>query len=289
MCCALCVKDGVDSTRHLGRRLGACVRLFRHHAAEEFDDRSRCGRIGYSRRLFMLVPVQNAEEIPAEGRFTGHELVQRHTQGVNVRTNVRRIAAALLGAHEVRCSQKRTRLRQAFARREGLGEPEIGNAYASLPVQQQVRRLHVPVDQTGAVRGIQSLGGLTDYAEGIGCGELSLTCDESADTAALHELHDKIRVAVLFPHIIDADDVAVFQLRGTARLTPEPFEERAIFLDQAGTQDLDRHVSVEFRLLCLEDHGHGAGADELEYAALAQERTDQSVFHRNPPHVHRTF
>src|SRR5262249_39910088 len=79
--------------------------------------------------------------------------------------------------------------------------------------------------------------------------------------------------------VVDGGDAGVVELRGRARLAREALAG-AFVLAQLGEHDLDRDVAAQDGVVGLVDLAHGASADLLDDAVLA----DLAKLHARPRH-----
>ncbi len=99
--------------------------------------------------------------------------------------------------------------------------------------------------------------------------QLPLPVDELAELDPLEVLHHEEERAVGGgPRIGDVDDVGVRDLRGGARLTPEPLDEIGR-LAVGRVQDLERHAPADVDVLGLEHPAHPPLADEAAHVVAA--------------------
>ena len=117
------------------------------------------------RRLRLLegdLPQQLLAVLPVEGRPQRQQLVQRRAQRVDVGAVVDRHALGqrLLRAHVTQRAHQVARHRQAGLAVLHVGQAEVGHPQLAAPVQQQVGRLDVAMDDAQLVGVVQRLGRL---------------------------------------------------------------------------------------------------------------------------------
>src|SRR5687768_7816534 len=94
----------------------------------------------------------------------------------------------------------------------GLGESEIRDLDAAIRREEQVRRLHVAVDDAGLVGGGQPLAGIGYNASGFEHGETSLAFHSSGHTAAGSKFHHQEVDSLLLTDLIDAHRMWMVEL-----------------------------------------------------------------------------
>ena len=85
-------------------------------------------------------------------------------------------------------------------------------------------------------------------------------CEPVGQRLAFEVLHDEIRRAGLFAHVIQRADVGMIELRDRAGFAVEALAELRIGGERL-REDLDRHRAIEPRVARLVDLAHPAGAE----------------------------
>ena len=98
-----------------------------------------------------------------------------------------------------------------------------------------------------------------DDARGV---EPLLEVELVRERAAVHVLHDDVRVAVVLARVVDLDDVGVGEPRREARLADEAVSEDGVVGQVAG-EHLDRHRPLELVVPRKVDDGHAAAAEHV--------------------------
>ena len=80
----------------------------------------------------------------------------------------------------------------------------------------------------------------------------------------LHKFHYQVRATLVFGKIINWDNVGMFQLGNHARLALEARKEVWIF-HKGRMQSLDRHVTIQRRVVSLEHRRHTTLAKLLQH------------------------
>src|SRR5206468_7907754 len=104
----------------------------------------------------------------------------------------------------------------------GLGDAEVGDLHRAAAGYEHVGGLHVAVDETGAVRGVEGVGHLLGDADDVGDGEPAALVDQVPQRRAVDQLHDDVGDAVVVARVVRGDDVGVRQPRRGDRLVAEP-------------------------------------------------------------------
>lgn len=78
-----------------------------------------------------------------------------------------------------------------------LGEPEVGELDVPVPIQQDVLRLEVPVDNLFGVQVLDGTHDLRRVEEPGGGGEAAPVAQVAEELAARHELHQHVQEAVV--------------------------------------------------------------------------------------------
>jgi hypothetical protein len=129
---------------------------------------------------------------------------------------------------------------------------------------QDVRRLHVPVQDAFRVRGGQGAEDAEADLGGAGGRDRALLIQDLAQRLVGEELHDDARMTVFLHDVVDAYDVPVAEAAGdlgfphgaAARYLP-------LLLGEMRGPDhlLHRHVPPEQLIVAPPDHAHAADAD----------------------------
>jgi hypothetical protein len=142
---------------------------------------------------------------------------------------------------------------------DGERDTEVGDQRASL-LQQDVLRLHVPVDDPAAVRIVERLGRLEGDPHRVGHRQLTLALEPGAQRLALHVGHHVPEESVGLAGVEERQDVGVLELRSELDLLEEALgaEHRR----ELRVQHLDGHEPVVPHVL-REPHGGHPTAAEL--------------------------
>ena len=175
-----------------------------------------------------------------ERTLSGEALVEHAAEGVDVR-----LGADLLAEHLLRCGvvQRADELpggrERVRVRRRVLAEPEVGQVDVTAVADQDVRRLHVAVEQARVVHGVEGLGDLTEDGQGARSVERALEREQCLQIRSLDDLLGHEDMAVRPARRQYADDVRMLHRRCVLRLAEEAFDERLV-LGQLGGEHLQR-------------------------------------------------
>ena len=126
---------------------------------------------------------------------------------------------------------------------------------------QDVRGLHVTVDESLLVRRVQRLGNLLEQGDRANGVECAFLLEQVSQIRAVDVAHGKEERTVLFSSVEDRDDVRVVERGGNARLAQEAFAETAV-IGKVGRDHLERHLAPEALLLSAVHRAHSSSADE---------------------------
>jgi hypothetical protein len=123
------------------------------------------------------------------------------------------------------------------------GQTEVGHPGRAVFVEEEVGRLHVPVDEPPGVGVVEPGGDLAADGGRLGRREPVAPVEEAAQAAALEELEHHERRLVLSP-VVDGDHVGVVQRSGHLGLGAEAAEEPGV-VGQSGVENLDGDLALE--------------------------------------------
>ena len=127
-------------------------------------------------------------------------------------------------------------------------------------LEEDVRGLHVPVQQTAGVRGVERAADLPHHRERPRHRERAFALEELLEVA-LDVAHGDVEDAVLVARVVDRDDVRVVERRGGPRLAHEPLAEALVVCELLG-QELQRDLVPEAGVLGAIDDAHPAAAEQ---------------------------
>jgi len=259
----------------LGERAGAVVaflRRLRHRADQLVLQPLRNILAGHPRRRLDQHPLAERQRVQRPGRVGERRPPDQqvpHGRGETVQIGEPglRVAQHRLGRRVLR-RQLVQRAGRHPAIVGGAGDAEVGERRPE-PRPQDVRRLHVAVDDPDLVRRVQRLADLHPDLEHLGERQRTAALEDLRVRPALAVLHDDVRAAVVgHAGVDDADDVRLagerdggLQLAGNVRRRGH---------DVVDQQDLDGHGPVQPDLGRAEHHSGAAVGDELEIGVTVQ-------------------
>jgi hypothetical protein len=144
-----------------------------------------------------------------------------------------------------------------------FGEPEIDNLHAPVARDQDVVGLEVAMDESGGVRGRETIGDLQGEVE------QPARVLRSTDGAAL----DVLEHQVVGPDVVQLSDAGVTESRDRAGF---PFEA----LTQPLARHLDRDHAIEAGVARLPDVAHAPGANQRDQLVGSEPGAGRSRDHR---------
>jgi hypothetical protein len=133
--------------------------------------------------------------------------VERDGERVDVGMRVGRLPAELFGRHVRQRPEPRAGLREA-ARSEIADTAEVREPGPPFLVEEDVVRLHVPVDQPNGVGALEEERRLDRQRDGVTPGDLPLAPKSRSEGAARHERHGEVELAPVDAGVMDCDDAA---------------------------------------------------------------------------------
>ena len=237
----------------------------------------------------------HAGSFTAKWQSSGSHLIKHHAKRKQVRARVQFLAAHLLGRHirdrthrntgagEIFRSHSRRHLpRKHSVLRNGmrhraaqlLGQPKVQNLGVAALGDKYVCGLDVAVNDSLAVRGVQSIGNPNRQAQQhIGVHRLS--GDAMLQRGAVQIFHGDERFAAVIVNFVDGANVRMIQRGCRLRFALKAAEYLRIFGDIV-RQKLQRHKAAELQILSLVNHTHAAATeffdDPVVRNSLADER-----------------
>jgi hypothetical protein len=211
------------------------------------------------------------------GRLADQHLVQHAPQRVDVGSRVHRwIAGRLFGTHVRRGSQRETRGGEpSVVVRHQLGDAEVGQQRVAA-AEQNVLRLHVPVDDALAPGPDEGVGDLTSDRHRLVHRELVLAREPGAERLPLDTRHGEPQEPGAIRECSGAavehrQNVGVLQPGGEADLAKEALGAKRG--GQLGTEGLEGHRPVVAQVVSQPDLRHAAPAKlALEPVAILESR-----------------
>ena len=162
--------------------------------------------------------------------------------------------------------------------------PKSERKARSFGADEDVRRLHVAVDEPARVRRVERGGDLRDDAERAAHRQPSLGDEQRLQVAAVDVLHRDVEHVVGLARVVDGDDARVVERRGEPRLAQEPLAE--VGLAERRGEELQRGGASEPNVLGAVDDARPAFADRLDQPVPADLGVDPPVPHRDELYNH---
>ncbi len=143
---------------------------------------------------------------------------------------------------------------------KGPGQAEVSDKETPVVVEEEVRRLYVPVDKTAPVGVGESIGGLRPDRSGLLGAQEVARVQQRTQAPPSEVLEHEIRDAVLVAPVVDVEHVAVIERGGEAGLCLELAQEGGV-AGEGGVEQLDSDAPVQPSVIGCEDLGRSTGAD----------------------------
>ena len=196
---------------------------------------------------------------------SAQELERDNGKRVAVARGCRVLALCLLGREVAGRAEHRARHRQRV-HSGGAGDSEVRDVDVVVPVEQEVRRLDVSVDDAMAVGGVERRGRLPEPFERLPDLLGAVYTDPVLEGTAAQVLHDDEGPLRVLADVEDRDDVRLpGQPRRRQRLACEPSSDRVVARVAVGEQ-LDRDGAPERRVGRAVDLAHSSARDALRRA-----------------------
>ena len=149
------------------------------------------------------------------------------------------------------------------------GDPEIGHHAAAVMGEQDVLRLHVPVDDALLVGVLQRPRGLPRDAQRLPAGPSALPLESVPHRLALDVRHGEPETPCRLARVVDRNDVGVLQPGRELDLAKEALGAHPV--RRYGIEDLERDLAVVAEIPGEPDRRHAALAQSaLDGVAVAQ-------------------
>jgi hypothetical protein len=264
-------------------------RVFPQQSAQHWGKRPRTHRP--SRLLGGQRHEDGAGAWPSVRRTALDGGIQRGAERPEVRPLRGLQTARLLRCHERRRAEDQPRLSDGRIALE-RGDAEVGEHNALAFVQsargragfeQDVRRLHVAVDDPGRVRGAQRVEDPQADPRHLGRRQRPGRLDQFGEGTARDELHDDPGQAVLLYDVVDRHDARVFEPGRRPGLADGPGAKgRPFRLADHGRQDefLDGDVPAQRLVAGPPDRPHATPADDLDKVIAARHEPTRILRHK---------
>ena len=155
---------------------------------------------------------------------------------------------ALLGRHEVRRPQNRSRLGHLLGRAQlGLRQAEVGDLHRSVGGQKQVRRFNVAMHESRTVGRGQALARFGNNSGRLQHRAWAVGVEFVLDRSPGDKLHDQILKVAFLADLVNGDGVRVVQFSGRSGFDQKPLEKSFVTRHRP-RQHLDRHIAIDERV-----------------------------------------
>ncbi|OWK45362.1 hypothetical protein FRUB_01693 [Fimbriiglobus ruber] len=206
----------------------------------------------------------------AEGEFAGQAAVEEDAEAEQVGAVVNLFARGLLRAHVRRSAEDAAVGGQVDLLVDRAGEAEVedldpAEAVRAGPLQPQVGRLDVPVDEIPSMGRGQAVGDFVGDLQGGVDRQPAVAGQPGFQALALEERHGDEQGVAVAADLEDGDDVVVFDGRGCLGLAEEAVPGVGV-LHQVRPHHLEGDGPAEERFLRRVHRPHAAAAEEPEDA-----------------------
>ena len=207
-------------------------------------------------------------------------------QRVDVGPAVHVLSPDLLWSHVVHGADELASPGQPRPRVQAFRHPEVREVHPvprcpPLRGEQDVRRLHVPVDQTLGVGGVQGGSALGDDRHCPGRLQLGHPSEQPLEVGSLHVAHGQVEDPVGLPRVVDRDHVGVIEACSDPGLPDESLPE-GLVLGHLGVEDLQGHLAVQAEVLGQVHHCHSPAADDRKDPVAGQFGSDPGIGSHGP-------
>ena len=168
-----------------------------------------------ARRQVLDLSPQGGERARAlEGHATREAFEQQTGQRILVGAPVHGVVAHLLRGHVLDGAEKLAGAREAPVGARRLRETEVREVWTTREVEENVRRLHVPVHEAGRVSAVECVGERLGESQGMLGGERPVACEDRAQVLALDETRREVQGPVGLSRRVDRQHMRVLDRRG---------------------------------------------------------------------------
>lgn len=246
--------ERTEHVHHEGVEIGIPLRRVLRQRLGEYAFQGGLRSFGEDRGLVGDGIEEAADAARAEGQVAQEHLEGRHAECPVVRSGRGRLLIQEFRSSEAwRAKHPRTRKQRILV----AGDAEIHELQATVPAEDQVFGLVVPVDDAQCMRRLEGAEALDEDQRS------ALTVhgrpgQHLGKHFPVRELHGHEWAEVLLlPYVEDHDHIGVVEPRRDLRLLPESRQD--LFLGDVPAMDqLDGHLPLERRILGQVDDPHGA-------------------------------
>ena len=175
-------------------------------------------------------------------------------------------------------------------------DPEVDHPHVPTPLDEDIGRLDVAMDDAALVCSLQRAGHVDDDAERDVELQTPVALEDALQILSVDQLHDDEVDAIVRAGVIDRRDVRVVKRGRGTRFLAEPRDEFGIGC-KARAEDFHRHIAIEKLVVRPVHERHAALTEWLDQAVAARQHplgqhpsTEPAVsLHRDAsgPHRHR--
>jgi hypothetical protein len=247
-----------------------------HPGAKNVVDGTRKPRLSLARSrhgvLEMGVDHRDVTRTP-KGHVSRQALIEQTRKGIHVGATVDLLVANLLGGDVVDRSDHLLRICHRTAVGCARTEPEIGEITVLLAGDEDIRRLHVSMNETPFMCSVERGSDLFDDRERALGLKRSVTAQKRAKVGAGDVAHRDVEELPEFARLVDRDDVRMVERRSELRLAEEPLAKGIVFT-QLRREELQRNLSLQAKIVCAVDDAHPAAPEDALEVVLAEVRSD---------------
>ncbi len=269
---------------HLGSVLVAQVAIFFERLVDDVLKLER--QVGIQADRHQGSAIQDGVEdhagsVAAKGREPGSHFVEDDAEGEKIGAGIEVLAPHLLGRHVGDGAEGRSGTGKVL-RADGagglrvlgitataahefggkLGEAEIENLHVTALGDEDVAGFNVAMNDAFGMGGVEAVGNLNCEAD-QGLGVERTAGNHGAQSKAVEELHDEVRVTFLFGDLVNGADVGMVQGRGGAGLAAKAFERLRV-VGKFVRQEFERDEAAELQIFGLVDDAHPTATESFE-------------------------
>ncbi len=201
-----------------------------------------------------------------EGQRAGQQPVEHDADRVQIGPAIDFVAEHLLGRHVGRRAHHEPVVRQVFGAADA-GDAEVHDLDAAVLGDHHVRRLHVAMDDAGAMRVLErGEDAVDERRRAIGL-QRSRTFGQLVERLAANKLHDHQQIRVRSEQLVDGRDFWMVQLGERGRFCPEPFHD--VRVGELRVEHFDRDLAIERLVDSFVDGAHAAAPKLSDNAIFA--------------------
>ena len=197
--------------------------------------------------------------LPLKGRPARERMKESRAKTVDIRTRIGGLSPQLLGRNVI--GRSPDSFRCALAGKTCYAE--VNKLPVHLLVKQDVLRLDVTVHKADLIGFVQSFGDIQADLYNHALIQALSRLDQLVETPPVDQLHDDVRLSLLFTEGVDLGNMRMIQLCRSLRLALERLDKFPVVAER-GKHDLDRHLAAERLVHRTIDPAHAPCADNIE-------------------------